>query len=171
MTTYPIDKSKIEFHSSGLSRSEKAVTLFREGYNCSQAVAGAFSELFGMDESVILRLSASFGGGFGRMREVCGAFSGISIILGLFCGSSDGANSEAKAENYRLVQEASELFNEANGGSIICRELLGLSAPEGTHIPAQRTAEYYQKRPCVEIVSNASDILVELLQKYSSSNT
>ncbi len=171
MKTYPIDKSKIEFHSSGLSRSERAVSLFRAGYNCSQAVAGAFADLFDMDESMMLRMSASFGGGFGRMREVCGAFSGICIILGLFCGSPDGSDSEAKAENYRLVQEVSELFKKANGGSIICRELLGLSAPEGTHVPAQRTSEYYQKRPCVDIVSNASDVLVELLQKYSSSNT
>ncbi|MCR5617019.1 MAG: C-GCAxxG-C-C family protein, partial [Clostridiales bacterium] len=125
--------------------------MFLTGFNCSQSVVVSFCDLFDVDEETALRMSASFGGGMGRMREVCGAFSGIIMVLGLFAGQVEGSDQEAKKENYRLVQEAADLFRKENG-SIICREILGLEKAEGTYVPAPRTEEYYKKRPCPETI-------------------
>ncbi len=140
--------------------------MFLEGYNCSQSVVVSFCDLFDVDEETALRMSASFGGGMGRMREVCGAFSGIIMVLGLFAGQVEGSDQEAKKENYRLVQEAADLFRKENG-SIICREILGLEKAEGTYVPAPRTEEYYKKRPCPETIRGAAQILIDMLEKYA----
>lgn len=142
--------------------ADKAVQLFKEGYNCSQAVFAAFADRYGIDHELALRLSASFGGGMGRMREVCGAVSGMLMVAGLETGAADGADREGKAANYAEVQELAGLFREENG-SIVCRELLGLNQKGGmeSHIPEQRTKNYYQKRPCVELVRYATSLLEE----------
>ncbi len=147
------------------SREEKAEELFREGYNCSQSVAGAFCEDFGMDRDTVLRLSCPFGGGLGRMRQVCGAVSGMSMVAGMRNGNTVGADRKAKQENYQLVQQMAARFEQQHG-SIICRELLGLSkkdrqSPE----PAERTEEYYQKRPCISLIRNAAAIAEEFCCK------
>ncbi|MBO7426698.1 MAG: C_GCAxxG_C_C family protein [Clostridiales bacterium] len=161
-----IDKDLIRVDGNGENRADKAKRMFMEGYNCSQSVAVSFCDLFGVDENIALRMSASFGGGMGRMREVCGAFSGIIMILGLFAGQTEGEDREAKKENYRLVQEAAELFRAKNG-SIICREILGLTKAEGTFVPEPRTEEYYKKRPCPETIRGAAQILIDMLEKYA----
>lgn len=142
--------------------ADKAVQLFKEGYNCSQAVFAAFAEDYGIDRELALRLSSSFGGGMGRMREVCGAVSGMFLTAGLETGSADGSDREGKAANYAEVQALADKFRKENG-SIICRELLGLGQKDGqeSHVPEERSGEYYKKRPCVELVRCAAEILEE----------
>lgn len=139
-------------------RGERARELFCAGYNCSQAVIIAFSDLTGLDEKTGAKLGSCFGGGMGRMREVCGAVTGVFTVYGLVNGYSDTGDFDGKKKTYAVVQELADKFRQENG-SIICRELLGLEKPEGTHIPAQRTEEYYKKRPCSDIVRLAVEIL------------
>ena len=145
------------------SRREKAIQLFKEGYNCSQAVFAVFCDDYHIPKEMALKLSSSFGGGMGRMREVCGAVSGMFMVAGLETGATDGRDSEGKKKNYDLVQKLAAKYREKNG-SIICRDLLGLSQ-EGTQKvftdtkPEERTKMYYNKRPCVELVGDAVDIL------------
>ena len=107
-------------------RQDKAVELFKMGYNCSQSVLGAFADLYDLDMEQALRLSCSFGGGIGRMREVCGAASGMFMVAGLETGTTEGADAKGKKENYDVVQKLAEEFKKRSGGSMICRELLGL---------------------------------------------
>lgn len=148
------------------SKGNYARQLFESGYNCSQAVFCAFAEDMGLDAETARRISSSFGGGMGRMREVCGACSGMFMAAGLKYGGYDPLDNRAKAEHYKRIQELAEAFRRENG-SIICRELLGLGAnSQETHVPEQRTAEYYKKRPCGEIVEIAADIL----ERYISEN-
>lgn len=145
-------------------RIEKAITLFRSGYNCSQAVTAAFADRYGLTESQALLISASFGGGIGRMRQTCGAACGIFLLAGLETGSVAPEDKAQKAANYALVQELAKEFVHRNG-SLTCGELLGLKKPEGTAIPEERTERYYAKRPCVRIVEEAARIWTEYLKR------
>lgn len=145
-----------------MNHSKKAVELFKSGYNCSQAVFGAFNEELGIDFDTAVKISSSFGGGMGRMREVCGALTGSFMALGMLEGGYDARDNKAKAEHYKNVQELAEKFRQQNG-SIICRELLGLGADNP--VPELRTDGYYKKRPCVELVELAAKNLDE---KYFS---
>ena len=123
-----------------------AEELFREGYNCAQAVLMAFSDVTGLDRELSSRLASSFGGGFGRLREICGAVSGAGMALGIIKGCADPSDRGAKAAHYALVQEFARRFKEKNG-SIVCRELLsGVSVTSGGE-PEERTSGYYKKRP------------------------
>lgn len=141
---------------------EKAEMLFKQGYNCSQAVLCAFEDVTGFDRETSAKLGSSFGGGLGRMREVCGTVSGAAMVLGLVRGYSDPSDGKAKTEHYHLVQEFCRRFKELNS-SIICRELLsGVSTIKGNE-PEKRTAEYYKKRPCPELVRIAADIAADML--------
>lgn len=144
-------------------RIEKAVELFKSGFNCSQSVVAAFADMYGFSEEQALRMSASFGGGIGRMRQTCGAACGMFLLAGLEKGAIDGKDREGKAANYALVQELAEEFKKRNG-SMICAELLGLKKPEGSSIPEARTEQYYSKRPCVKMVEEAARIWVEYLK-------
>lgn len=138
------------------ARVEKARALFQEGYNCAQAVFLTYSDMFGMDTALAAQLAASFGGGMGRMREVCGTVSGMAMIAGLMEPANDPKDKEAKARNAALVREFADAFRQKNG-SIICRELLGLDKKEGNVSVAPR------KRPCVEFVATAARIVGEKL--------
>lgn len=150
-----------------MSEKERAVELFKEGYNCSQSVFTAFAHRFGIDEETAKKISAGLGGGVGRMREVCGAVSGAAMVIGSICSAVDGKDSDGKQKNYELVREFADRFTTQNG-SIICRELLGLDVKmENTAEPDKRTAEYYKKRPCVELVSCAAEILEEMIKDYN----
>ena len=145
-------------------RAERAQELFKQGYNCSQAVFAACADLYGIDdESLALRLSASFGGGMGRMRLVCGAASGMFMLAGLHNGSSTPHDNEGKMANYAFVQQLAGEF-KGQYGSLICAELLGL-APKGSvdPRPAERTPEYYEKRPCSEMIAEAVRIYLRTL--------
>lgn len=140
-------------------KGEQARALFMQGYNCSQSVATAFCEETGLDRDAMLRISVGLGGGMGRLREVCGAFSGMVLVLGMLYGSTDPAS---KTTVYPIVQQLAERF-KAENGSIVCKELLGLAKPEGSPVPAPRTADYYKKRPCAELVAQAADLLAEYI--------
>ena len=145
-------------------RIEKAVSLFKEGYNCSQSVVAAFADLYGFTEEQALKMSASFGGGIGRMRQTCGAACGLFLLAGLESGCTEGKNREGKEANYKMVQEFAEEFKKRNG-SLICAELLGLAKNAPTPAtPEARTAEYYKKRPCVKMVEEAARIFAEFLE-------
>ncbi len=134
--------------------SEQARAYFMQGYNCSQSVAAAFAPEMGLTVQAALRLAAGFGGGFGRMREVCGAFSGMVLVLGALYGSTDPAQ---KTELYKAVQALAARYKAGNGGgSLLCRELLGLPRAEGSPEASARTAAYYQKRPCADLVALAA---------------
>ena len=143
-------------------RGDRAKELFKRGYNCAQAVVIAFSDMTGLDEKTSAMLASGFGGGMGRMREVCGAVSGMFIVYNILNGYSDPTDNEGKMRNYSEIQKLAADF-KAENGSIICKELLGLSKPEGTHIPEKRTDEYYKKRPCGDLVKIATEVLEEFL--------
>lgn len=133
-----------------ITKAELAKKYFTDGYNCCQAVALAFAEESGLTKDALLMLASSFGGGMGRLREVCGAVSGMFMIAGLRYGYIDPLATDSKADHYKLIQELAALFRNKTG-TIICRELLDGVASD-TYIPDQRTAEYYSKRPCADLV-------------------
>ena len=144
--------------------AELARSLFLQGYNCAQAVVCAFGDITGLDIDAAARMASSFGGGLGRLREVCGTVSGAALVLGLAKGYADPTDFEAKKAHYHLVQEFARRFREQNG-SIVCRELLsGVSATSGGD-PEARTPEYYQKRPCPNLAWQAAHILDEMLNE------
>ena len=157
------------------SRAQRAVDLFKQGFNCSQAVFASCADIYGItDEKLALRLSASFGGGMGRMRLVCGAASGMFMLAGLHNGSATPHDNEGKMANYAFVQQLANEY-KSRYGSLICAELLGL-APKGTTMeylpaealrpkPAERTPEYYQKRPCPEMIAEAVRIYLRAINE------
>lgn len=138
----------------------KARNFFTSGYNCAQAVALAYDDIIGADVQTIARLTASFGGGMSRLREVCGAVSGMAFVAGSLIPADNPLDIAAKRQNYALMQSFAEAFRKENG-SIVCRELLGLSQQKDEPTPSERTTEYYRKRPCVEYVATAARIIGE----------
>lgn len=141
-----------------MTKGELAKQFFEGGKNCSQAVALAFCEEMRIDEETVARQTVGFGGGMGRMREVCGTVSGMTYVISNLFGD------RSKGEVYEIVQSAAEKFKEENG-SIICRELLGLSTAEKqSPVPEARTEQYYKKRPCAELCKIAADILDEAIK-------
>lgn len=148
------------------NRIQRAVELFKSGYNCSQSVVAAFADLYGFTEEQALRMSASFGGGIGRMRQTCGAACGLFLLAGLDTGAVDAEDRVGKSHNYEVVQQLAEKFRAENG-SLICAELLGLSTT-AAHRDTQaepRTDLYYKKRPCVEMVETAARIFANYLKE------
>ena len=149
-----------------LARATRARENFLSGYGCAQSVLLAYADLTGLDETTLAKLGSSFGGGMGRLREVCGGVSGAFAVLGLLCGYDDPADKEGKSRHYADIRELARRFTEkSGGGSIVCREILqnaGLSGDKGGEAEA-RTAEYYHKRPCPEMVYVAAEVLGEML--------
>ena len=140
----------------------KAKELFLQGYNCAQAVVGAFAEDFNVDKDTLIMLASPFGGGMGRMREICGAFSGMLTVAGLKYGYADPKAHEEKTELYKFVQTLAAEFKAANGkDTLLCRELLNTAAD--TYVPEKRTEEYYKKRPCADIAATAAHIIGEYI--------
>ena len=146
-----------------MERKEIAQAYFKKGYNCAQSVVMAFCDRTGLTEEESARLASSFGGGLGRMREVCGTVSGMAIVAGILFGYDDPKAPGAVQEHYALVQRLAGEFKERNG-SIVCRELLGDRSPLRS-APEPRTEEYYKKRPCVELVGDAVEILSRYLEE------
>jgi C_GCAxxG_C_C family probable redox protein len=148
------------------ARPERAMELFRMGYNCSQSVVASCADLFGVDKNLALRMSASFGGGIGRMRKTCGAACGMFLLEGLHSGSVVEGDQTGKAANYANVQALAQTFKETYG-SITCAELLGLAQvkTDTNPQPEPRTDTYYKKRPCVEMVGNAVKIFLQSIDK------
>ena len=152
-------------------RVVRAVDNFMQGYGCCQSVVAAFSDLYGMDETMAKRIAAGFGGGVGRMRMMCGAVSGIVILTGLDCGQTEGADRQGKSACYKVVQELLAQ-SKAENGSLICAELLGLKGPVpmGNYIASERTKEYYKKRPCAAKVESAARIFARYLDEKLSAD-
>jgi C_GCAxxG_C_C family probable redox protein len=149
------------------NRIQRAVELFKSGYNCSQSVVAAFADLYGFTEEQALRMSASFGGGIGRMRQTCGAACGMFLLAGLDTGAVDAEDRAGKSHNYEVVQQLAERF-KAENGSLICAELLGLSTT-AAHRDTQaepRTDLYYKKRPCARMVFTAATLMDEYIAAH-----
>lgn len=143
--------------------SEIACKNFREGYNCAQSVLLAFSDKINLEKESALLLASSFGGGMGRLREVCGAVSAMFMIAGFLRGYTTPADDVVKTNHYKLIQDLAEEFKSVQG-SIICRELLGLEG-KSSYIPSKRTEEYYVERPCENCIRWAADIIENELLK------
>lgn len=140
-----------------------AAELFLKGYNCAQAIAVAFSDVTGLDEGFSARMASSFGGGMGRMREVCGAVSGMLMVAGLLYGYGTADDGIVKKAHYALVQELAAQFRE-QAGSIVCREIL--KNPPSDPNPTPRTAEFYAQRPCTRMVILAAQILDRYIAEH-----
>ena len=141
-----------------MEHAEHAAQNFREGCNCAQAVFAAFCDMTGYSNRDALRLASSFGGGMGRLREVCGAVSGIFMVAGLLYGYDDINDHFLKIEHYKRIQELANAFREKHG-SIVCREILRKPAGADTPIPEARTEAYYASRPCEQCIRDAASIL------------
>lgn len=140
---------------------ETAINYFKSGYNCAQSVLLAFADDLGIDKTTALKIASSFGGGMGRLREVCGAVSGMFIVAGLKKGYISPDARDEKAAHYALIQQMAAEFKKQNS-SIVCKELLSGATTDPT--PEARTPEYYKKRPCAELVGDAADIAAELFK-------
>ena len=146
-----------------MDRATKAAGLFLEGYNCAQAVAVAFADVLGMEEKQVARVVSGFGGGFGRLREVCGAVSGMVFVINTLYGYDSKDDDATKMSHYKRIQDLAGQFREQNG-SIVCREIL--KNPPSDPAPSPRTAEYYATRPCARMVYTAA----KLVEDYIAAN-
>ena len=147
-------------------RADLSEKLFREGYNCTQSVVLAYSDLLNVDKATLMKICMPFGGGMGRLREVCGAVSGMFIVLGLYYGDENTDLYEEKKKIYEKVQCVAKEFEKQNS-SIICRELLNLNVKRDSFVPEKRTNEYYKKRTCITSVRSATQILNEYINNNS----
>lgn len=145
-------------------RVNQAIENFESGFNCAQSVFLAYSDVFGLDQEMAKRMSVSFGGGMGRMREVCGTVSAMAMLAGFNYPVTDPTDQEARTRNYAMVQKMASIFT-ANHGSIICRQLLpSAEAASTAPKPSERTRQYYAKRPCSKFVADAARIAGRMLQ-------
>lgn len=153
------------------ARVSRAVDNFMAGYGCCQSVVAAFSDLYGLDELTAKRIAAGFGGGVGRLRMMCGAVSGIVMLVGLDCGQTEGSDREGKSACYKVVQQLLARSEQENG-SLICAEILGLKGhgkAVSSYEASPRTAEYYKTRPCAAKVESEARIFADYLwQKQQS---
>ena len=164
MTATVITAKDTAVKSNMSDKTEKAKELFKSGFNCSQSVLGVLCEESGLDFNTAMKLSSSFGGGMGRMREVCGAVSAMFMASGLAFSSGDNSP-ESKAEQYKIVQELAKRFKDKNG-SIICRELLNGIENSTSYTPSTRDENYYKKRPCLKLVCDS----VEIFEEFKKAN-
>lgn len=147
-----MDKNELE------KRTEQALTYFNDGYNCSQAVFMAYSDLYNMDKELAAKISSSFGGGMGRLREVCGAVTGMFMVLGLHYPATDVKDKAAKTNNYAAVQRTAAEFKQEMG-SFICADLLKIKRAPENPTPSERNVKYHALRPCDRCVAMAAEIL------------
>ena len=148
-----------------MTRRQLAESYFMSGYSCAQAVVLAYEDVFNIDKEQLMLIASSFGGGLGRLREVCGAVSGMAMVAGALKGYSTPGDVSRKAEHYALIQRLAARFKDING-SIVCRDLLGAKLAAIDPVPDARTPEYYKSRPCAKLVGDAAQILQEELVSY-----
>ena len=146
-----------------MDHREKAAQLFLQGYNCAQAMMVAYCDVTGLTPEFAARMASSFGGGMGRMREVCGAVSGMLMVAGLLYGYEIPGDDVSKKAHYHLVQHLAGKFRE-EAGSIVCREIL--KNPPSDPNPTPRTAEFYAQRPCARMLILAAEILDEYMAEH-----
>lgn len=139
---------------------------FTSGYNCAQSVFLTYAKKYGFDNETALKISSSFGGGMGRMREVCGAISAMFMIAGLEFGYVENNNDIAKAGHYTRIQNLANEFKKKHG-TIICRELLGVDIDDNP-IPSKRTSQYYEDRPCEQVIADVCNIIDEFIIKNNA---
>ena len=147
-----------------MDHATKAVELFMQGYNCAQSVFCAFCDLTKLDFETSLKLSSSMGGGVGRLREICGALSGMLLVAGCLYGYTDVSTNDAKSEHYALVQQLAKSFEEKTG-AITCRDILGIKGSSEPCSPP-RDASFYATRPCAKMVQISAQILDEYVSKH-----
>ena len=147
-----------------MDRGMKAAQLFESGYNCAQAVAVAFADVLGMEEKTAARVVSSFGAGMGRLREVCGAFSGLLFVFSTLYGYDDPEANAEKMEQYKQIQAFAKDFSDTGAGSIVCRDIL--KNPSSDPKPDSRTEEYYRLRPCARMCYNAAYILQKYIDEH-----
>lgn len=153
-----------------MTRSEQAKKYFEEGYNCTQAVVLAFKDKIEIDQNLLLKTVSSFGGGMSRLREVCGAVSGMFFVAGALYGYNDIHDKNKKIEHYARIQDLAKKFRDKNG-SIVCRDLLGLKSKQSDKpIPEDRTPDYYRKRPCAILVECAASIIEDYVNSIENKN-
>lgn len=147
-----------------VNHKDKAVDLFYQGYNCSQATFMAFADLIDHSEADMAKIASSFGGGMGHMGEVCGALTGVFMAAGAIFGYDDPKNKQLKNEHYALIQEIARRF-KVKKGSILCRDLLvkNNEDPQPTsRIPG---------KSCEHLVAYASEILDDILKEKQNERT
>jgi C_GCAxxG_C_C family probable redox protein len=147
-----------------MAHSDEAEALFMQGYNCAQATAVPFAGAFGIEESLVLRTTAGFGGGMGGLRETCGAVSAMVYVAGLHAGGYAPGDIAAKTALYDLVKSMVREFSELHG-TTCCRELLEKASCLPKSDPSARNAEYYATRPCARIVASAAEIIARTLER------
>ena len=153
------------------TRVARAVDNFMAGYGCCPSVVAAFADLYGLDDTLAKKVAAGFGGGVGRLRMMCGAVSGIVMLVGLDCGQTEGSDREGKSACYKVVQDLLAQ-SKAENGSLICAEILGLEGYEkaqNSYVASARTAEYYKSRPCAAKVESAARIFANYLKEKEES--
>ena len=148
-----------------MTRPELAQSYFEQGYACSQALVLAFKDLIDISDDILKKIALPFGGGLGRLRQTCGAISGIAIVVGLLFSKEENTE-ENKTETYKIVQELVKRFKEKRQ-TINCLELLKAASleVETGGSPEARTKEYYAKRPCGKVVYDAAYVLDEYLKE------
>lgn len=163
---------KLPSDFSPKERQSLAMSLFKDkGYNCCQSVLLAFADVLENNKlatkEVLSIIGSGFGGGTARMREVCGSFNGAAMMAGFIKPADKPEEKQSRNENYSLIQEMAKEFKEINGGSIICRELLGITRSyESVPHPSHRA-----KLPCAQIIGNTAFIVAEHLLSLQESNT
>ena len=140
-------------------RADKAKEMFMQGYNCCQAVVGAFADLYGFDPETAMKMAEGFGGGLGRMRLTCGAVNAMAMVAGMKMSHGKAGDLQRRGEIYAVVRAMVEEF-KANNGSIVCAELLGMAMPkDNSPIPEERTPDYYKRRPCPDKIHQCGLII------------
>jgi len=160
-----MDENLVEENQKEATDYEKeAMENFKQGFNCAQSVTAAFADKLNVDRDTALKIASSFGGGVGRMREICGALSGAFIVMGMLDGYSDPLDDETKTKLYISVQELAEKFKKENG-SLLCKDLLGVQYEPISPIPEKRTAKYYHNRSCEKFVGYSAKLLAEHIKE------
>lgn len=147
-----------------MTRKEQAINYFKEGYNCTQAVVLAFKDLLTIDASELCKIASPFGGGISRMRETCGAVTGMVLVLGNLLGYSTPETSSVKKELYEKTQEILKIF-ENKYGSLTCRVFLNVNVKHDDPTPSVRDHSFFEKRPCPELIGGAAEILDNFLEE------
>ena len=148
-----------------MTRREKALEIFKAEHNCSQTIVLTFSDMIDMDAVLLARMAQPLGGGVGRLRNICGAVSGMAMVLGALYGREPDPDQEGKKLVYSYVQECAAEFEKIYG-TVICKDLLEIVEVKKDPVPQKRDEEYYATRPCARIVEDAAEILERFIETH-----
>jgi C_GCAxxG_C_C family probable redox protein len=142
-------------------REELALKYFNNGYNCSQAILGAFCEEYGMDLEKACKMAVAFGGGVGRQGKMCGCISGALMVLGLRYGEGSTENLATRIKNYELGKKLCKEFIEVNG-ALDCRDIIKYNLNNIEERNKAQQDNVFQNR-CSEVVVNTAKLLETFL--------